>query len=67
MKKNLQFYKHHYNIPTLFKSPMEHRVFGGVELSKHGYGKMTPKKAYVLVLGIFRMVHCMTACTEFEG
>ena len=34
--------------------------------SKHGYEKMPPKKAYVLVLGIFHKVHCMTTCTEFE-
>ena len=38
----------------------------GVGLSKHGYGKMTPKKAHVLVLGIFYKVHCTTTCKEFE-
>ena len=38
----------------------------GVGLSKHGYGKMSPKKAHVLVLGIFHKVHCMTTCKEFE-
>ena len=38
-----------------------------VGLSKHGYGKMPPKKAYVLFLGIFNKVYCMTTCTEFEG
>ena len=36
-------------------------------LSKHGYGIMPPKEAYVLVIGIFHKVHCMTTCTEFEG
>ena len=30
----------------------------GVVLSKHGYEKMTPKKAHVLVLEIFHKVHC---------
>ena len=39
----------------------------GVGLSKHGYGKMLPKKAYVLDLKIFNKVHCMTTCTKFEG
>ena len=39
----------------------------GVGLSKHGYGKMPPKKAYVLVLGIFDKVHCMATRKEFEG
>ena len=38
----------------------------GVGLSKHGYGKMPPKKAHVLVLEIFD-VHCMTTCAKFEG
>ena len=39
----------------------------GVGLSKHGYGKMPPNKASVLVLGIFDKVHCMATCKEFEG
>ena len=39
----------------------------GVGLNKHGYGKMPPKKAYVLVLRIFDKVHCMVTCKEFEG
>ena len=30
----------------------------GVGLSKHGYVKMTPKKAQVLVLGIFHNRRC---------
>ena len=41
----------------------QHLVFGGVGLSKRGYRKMPPKRAYVLVLGIFEKVHCMT-CTK---
>ena len=39
----------------------------GVGLSKHGYGKMPPNKAYVLVLGIFDKAHCIATCKEFEG
>ena len=42
-------------------------MFGGVGLSKHGYGETPPEKAYVLVLGIFNKVDCMTTCTELEG
>ena len=38
-----------------------------VGLSKHVYGKMPPKKAYDLVLGIFNKVHFMTICAQFEG
>ena len=39
----------------------------GMGLSIHDYGKMPPKKAYVLVLGIFHKVHCMATGTKFEG
>ena len=38
-----------------------------VGLNKHGYGNMPPKKAYVLVFGMFHKVHCMSTCTKFEG
>ena len=61
------FNKHHNNIPTLFRSPMEQHVFGGGAVEQTWLWKMPPKKAYVLVLGIFHKVHCMTTCTEFEG
>ena len=60
------FNKHH----ILFRRYSDHLwkivCSVGVGLSKHGYGKMTPKKAHVLVLGIFCEVHCMTTCKEFE-
>ena len=47
---------------------MEHRVFGGSGVEQTWlWENAAEKKAYVLVLGIFHKVHCMSTCTKFEG
>ena len=60
------FNKHHILSRRYSDHPRKIVCSVGVELSKHGYGKMTPKKAHVLVLGMFHKVHGMTTCKEFE-
>ena len=61
------FNKHHMIFRRYSNHPWNIVCSVGVVLSKHVYGKMPPKKAYVLVLGIFDKVHCMATCKEFEG
>ena len=60
------FNKHYILFRSYTDHPWKIVCSVGLGLSKHGYGKMTPKKAHVLVLGIFHTVHCMTTCKEFE-
>ena len=60
------FNKHHIIFRRYSDHPWKIACSVGVGLSKHGYKKMTPKKAHVLVLGIFNKGHCMTTCKEFE-
>ena len=50
--------------PTLFRSPMEHRVFGGGGVEQTWLLENAAEKVYVFVIGIFHKVHCITTCTE---
>ena len=61
------FNKHHIHVILLHYSDHPWNIVCSVEvgLSKQGYGKMPPKKAYVLVLRIVHKVYCMTTCTKF--
>ena len=61
------FNKNHITFRRYSDHPWNIVCLVGLGLSKHGYGKMPPKKAYVLVRGIFHKVQCMITCTEFEG
>ena len=66
-EKICAFNKHHIIFRRYSDLPWNIVCSVGVGLSKHGYGKMLPKRAYVLILGIFHTVHCMPTCTKFEG